>query len=144
MRWVERRFVSPLRGSAGFHRCGWRDSVGCHPRLPLCQRYALQSLACDGDFVLQQRDSWWLIRGDGSAGRQTGVSVVLQTLRKTWWRWRYWAVASMRAKVMGGCQALVDGWAVATTGLRRLAGGDSFLWAVGDGRALVDRQGCLS
>jgi len=49
MRWVERRFVSPLRGLTGFQRCGWRDSVGWHPRLPLCQRYALPSLACRGD-----------------------------------------------------------------------------------------------
>ena len=45
MRWVERRFVSPLRGSTGFQSYGWRDSVGWHPRLPLCQRYALPSLA---------------------------------------------------------------------------------------------------
>ena len=38
----EGRFVSPLRGSTVFQRHGWRGSVGWRPRLPLCQRYALQ------------------------------------------------------------------------------------------------------
>jgi len=41
MRWVERRFVSPLRGSTEFHNHGRCCSVGWRPRLRLCQRSAL-------------------------------------------------------------------------------------------------------
>jgi|GEM_PF-4727417 len=38
----EERFVSPLRGSTGLQRHWWCGSVGSRPRLPLCQRYALE------------------------------------------------------------------------------------------------------
>jgi len=142
MRWAERRFVSPLRGSTGFHRCGRRDSVGWHPRLRLCQRYALPSPSCHGDLGVKQRDSWSLVWGDWRAltDRQECLSYFQSNPQED--------LAAMGVLEGGVNQGEGRGWlprARGRAGCRHThptaadaALGMCFL------RALIDRQECLS